>query len=86
VKKLIVTLMLAVAFLAGYYLGQRPGSPDIFSWGTQKVTEITDVGQKVGSAVAQGTNTTARTTMPQTMAVQIGNKTYVIGEKPGSKD
>jgi len=40
VRKLGVLILCGVFWLAGYYLGRRPGSPDIFGWLSRKILQV----------------------------------------------
>ena len=44
IKRLILLVLLAATFLGGYYLGHRPGSPDIFAHAQDAYGEAGEVG------------------------------------------
>ena len=58
-KTLILLALLAAAFLAGYYFGQQPDSPDVFGWAQTTWQRLTDAGRQAGQAVGILTADTA---------------------------
>ena len=65
----VVLLLLLLAFLGGYYLGHMDNSPDLFRW--------------LGQTRAERTNFDKH--QPKPMAVEVGGKTYVVGQKYASE-
>ena len=45
-KRVLTLLLLAGAFLGGYYLGRLPNSPDIFAWARSTFDQATEMGRE----------------------------------------
>jgi len=65
-RRLIRFIMLLAVFLAGYYLGHLPDSPDIFDHAARIYHRMSDTG---GSAQAQAP--TEDTTLTQTITSRL---------------
>ena len=73
--RLFATVVLAAAFLGGYYLGHKPQSPDIFAWAQRAYHHAAEAGGRLaGSEEAPGGAATS--SLPQ--RVKIEGKTYLI--------
>jgi len=49
-RKVLVLILLAGAFLGGYYCRGLPGSPDVFAWTRQMYADLTDDGAAAAQA------------------------------------
>jgi len=88
VRRLILLLLLAAAFLGGYYLGGRPGSPDIFRHAEDAYRQVAQAAEQLlpddaaRAAPAQPCQRRTPSECPARpeggLAVQVGNRTYVI--------
>jgi len=47
---LLVIILLAAAFVCGYYLGQQPGSPDVAAWCDQAKAWVVGTDQEAAKA------------------------------------
>lgn len=50
-RKLILLILLAASFLGGYYLGRRPGSPDVIRWCRQACRQSADTAVHVAAVL-----------------------------------
>ena len=55
-KKLILVIVLAAAFFAGYYLGNQPDSPDLLGWARNGYSRAAQAAQQLASALRGGTD------------------------------
>jgi hypothetical protein len=51
-KRVLTLLLLAGAFLGGYYLGRLPNSPDIFAWGRDTFDGAVEMGREAEEYLA----------------------------------
>jgi len=49
-KLLLIIILLAAAFLCGYYFGQQPGNPDAASWVRQCRQMFSGTGDQVAKS------------------------------------
>ena len=49
-KKFIALILLAGAFLGGYYVGRLPSAPDIFSWADKTYEQAQQAGGKFAAS------------------------------------
>lgn len=49
--KLILLILLAASFLGGYYLGRKPGSPDVIGWCRQTCQRSADTATHVAAVL-----------------------------------
>jgi hypothetical protein len=56
-KTLILLIVLAAAFLGGYYLGHQPDSPDIFGQAQKVYQRVSAAGQQFAAALEAQKNT-----------------------------
>lgn len=81
IKRFVLLLLLAGTFLGGYYVGHKPGSPDLFA-------TAEDLYRQAGEAGRDLTATTAdKATRDGTdgrggFTVRLNGKTYQIGGQP----
>ena len=79
-KKIIIITLLAVSFLAGYYLGRTPNSPDICAWIQKTYEQANRAGDKL--SLLDGTaKRIATSRQPEEVYVNIGGKTYRVGDQ-----
>lgn len=52
VRRLLVTVLIVATFLGGYYLGQRPGSPDVFGWAQRNYPAVEDAFRRVADTLS----------------------------------
>jgi len=50
-RRLLVFLLLAAAFVGGYHVGRQPGSPDIIGWAQDAYPHVVEAGRDVVQAV-----------------------------------
>ena len=92
-KSLIAMTLLAGAFLGGYYLGQQPGSPDMFAWAGKACDQAERLGEIVHANQAAPSAPPAQSVQPlQAVAsncappagalIEIGGQTYRVGVQP----
>ncbi len=48
-RRIIRLILLLSVFLGGYYLGRRPGSPDIFAWAQGVYLRVTDTSSDIAA-------------------------------------
>jgi len=58
-KKLILLVLVASAFLGGYYLGRLPGSPDVFGWSKRTYRQVTAWAGQAAAVKQPGRQVTA---------------------------
>lgn len=46
-KRLLIIILVTAGFLAGYWCGRLPGSPDIFAWAKRTYPQVAEAGQKL---------------------------------------
>jgi hypothetical protein len=51
-RRFLVTILIAGAFLGGYYLGGQQGSPDIFGWARQAYPRFAEAGRDFVDSLA----------------------------------
>ncbi len=49
-KRLLIAMIVLAAFLGGYELGRRPGSPDVIGWVRRAFDSAADTGRQLASA------------------------------------
>lgn len=72
--RLFATIVLAAAFLGGYYLGRKPQSPDIFAWAQRTYRRAAEVGGRLSAS--EGAPGGVASSLPR--RVMIEGKTYLI--------
>jgi len=78
----LIGLLLAVgAFLGGYHLGRMPGSPDVYAWVRSVCRHAPGVAKTSSVAQAPKAQAIDAKARPQPVTIQVGGKTYVIGER-----
>jgi len=82
----LAVLLLIVAFLAGYYVGRLPGSPDVFAWARETYQKASEYGSK-GANVIDETRNCMRPVAGTDggTIVEIGGKLYRIGENSSQR-
>ena len=76
--RLIVLVLLGGAFLGGYHLGRKEGSPDIFGWAEKTCGQVNRTAGKL-SAVGKNFASSATLNPPKGMFVEVEGKTYQVG-------
>ena len=80
-KKLFVLILLAAAFLAGYYYGHQPNSPDIFGKAQAYYRQASDAGQQLMAVVNGEPENVLSQVSPEKMTVTVDGKKYHLGGK-----
>lgn len=78
-KTSIVCILIAAAFLGGYYLGRHPGSPDILAWAQQTCQQVTQQSQHTPATIEDKAAETVKAAIPDKVIINIGGKSYVLG-------
>lgn len=85
IKWILMTLLVGV-FLAGYYVGHLPGSPDLFAWTGGWYKHARGAGEKISSAADQIKDEFGVSSEPSgEMIVKVGGKLYRIGKVDGAE-
>jgi len=77
-KKLIIIILLSAAFLGGYYLGNKPGAPDIFKHARENYQQAANTSEKLTAIINNSDGNLASVPAPKNMTVNIGGKNYVL--------
>jgi len=78
IKRFIVLVLLGAAFLGGYYLGRKPGSPDIFRYADDVYRQAGQAGRKLTAARGDG-RAEDTPVAAKKFAVRLGGRTVEIG-------
>ena len=78
-KRLIIMLVVAGAFLGGYYVGHQPGSPNIFLWVQQTYGQIAEAGSGLGAVVKKEAGKASEGVKAAKHTVCINGRTCVVG-------
>jgi hypothetical protein len=82
IRLAFILVIVAGAFLGGYYFGHQPGSPDIFALADQLYRDATHAGSalKATDAAPQPRADAAKQdAVKGKMAVCIDGRTYLVG-------
>lgn len=82
-KRAFVLLLLVAAFLAGYQLGRRPDSPDVFAYVRKSPDWVAEVAETIKRQPPLSGETPdaalQQDAEPGRIAVRIGDKVYYVG-------
>ena len=84
-KRLVILMLLAGAFLGGYYVRGLPGSPDIFDsdyskWLEKGYRQARQLGEEFVSTAQQApTRLAQQPARPTGTIIEIGGRLYRIG-------
>jgi len=85
-RMLLGMVLLAGAFLGGYYFGRQPGSPDIFGTASQVMSKIRQTGGTVAEVMNNPSVSNfispSSSAPSQSGIVQINGKAYQVGVLP----
>ena len=65
-KRLLVIILIVTAFLGGYHLGHKEGSPDITGWAQKAYPKVVEAGREA-IATVRDTPKTADSSQPSTV-------------------
>jgi len=82
IKKLFILILLAAAFVGGYYCGRQPNSPDIFGKAQVYYRQASEAGQQLMAVVNGEPEKVLSQVAPEKMTVTVDGKKYNLGAKP----
>ena len=82
IKKLFILILLAAAFVGGYYCGRQPDSPDIIGKAQAYYKQASEAGQQLMAVVNGEPEKVLSQVAPQDMTVTVDGKKYHLGAKP----
>jgi len=80
-KRLLISMLLAGAFLGGYYLGHEPDSPDIFGWAKKTYARLSDRQDETTGRAQAPAALAWQDKTPDQIVVEVGGELYRIGSK-----
>ena len=85
-KRMFILILIMGGFLGGYYLGHKPGSPDIFSW-PQKCGPAMQTARQIYSLATGEPNNVLEQVAPDKLAIKLDGKDFVFPgrESPSAK-
>ena len=86
-KKAFILMLLAAAFLGGYYLGQAPEAPNISAWAKGAYRQTQRTGGKKLTALTESCDRLAGGfDRPQQSVIEIAGKLYRVGPQLSGSD
>ncbi len=76
-KRAFILILILGGFLGGYYVGHKPGSPDIFAW-PQKASGAWDTARQLYAVATGEPNNVLDQVAPQTVTLKLDGKEFVF--------
>lgn len=75
--RFVILLLILGGFLGGYYVGHRPGSPDIFAW-PQKAGQACNTARQLYAVATGEPNNILDRAVPDKIAIKLDGKDFVF--------
>ena len=80
-RKLVILVLLAVAFCGGYHLGRKPSSPDVLGWARKAYEQVSGWQGEPAGRCQPGELPAAEEKTPDEIVVEVGGKLYRVGSQ-----